>query len=63
MADMFADQIPVEEKVAHLRREVGMRRSVYARRVAENKMSAHAAERGIAVMVAILADYEEGRKP
>ena len=57
--DLFeGDEIPIEEKIAHLRREVAMRRSVYPRQVAARKMKQDQADRGIAVMVAILEDYE-----
>lgn len=59
MADLFTDQpIPVEEKVAVLRREVAMRRRVYANLVSKGLMRQDAADRGIAVMRAIQADYE-----
>jgi hypothetical protein len=60
MADLFADQpVPTEEKVAHLRREIAMRRHVYPGLVASRRMTQDKADRGIAVMEAILADYEK----
>lgn len=60
--DLFTDQpIPVEEKVATLRREVNMRESVYPRQVAAGKMRQVTADRQLAVMRAILDDYEQGR--
>lgn len=62
MADLFTGQpVPVEEKVATLRREVGMRESVYPRLVEQRKMRQVTADRGIEVMKAILDDYEQGR--
>lgn len=58
--DLFSD-IPFAEKVAHLRREIEMRKVVYPRRVAARAMTQDKADRGIAVMEAILADYEQGK--
>jgi hypothetical protein len=46
------------QKAAAAKREAGYRRHVYARRVAEGKMTQTEADRGVAVMEAIAADYE-----
>lgn len=57
--DLFeGDPISIDEKIGHLEREVGMRRSVYPRLVVLRKMGKEKADRGIAVMEAILADYK-----
>lgn len=45
-------------KIAALRREIHMRQHVYPSRIAAGKMSQAEADREIAVMQAILADYE-----
>lgn len=61
--DLFNEQpVPIEEKIAHLNREIAMRRSVYPRWVAKGKMKQDQADRGIAVMQAILADYERQKE-
>ena len=57
MADLFAGAVPVEEKIAVLEREVAMRRQVYPRLVAAGRMKQSTADRGVEVMLAILADY------
>jgi hypothetical protein len=51
----------IDEKIACLSREVGMRRRVYARQVQEGKMDASSAERATGIMAAILADYQAQR--
>ena len=45
-------------KIAALKRELHMRGRVYPHRVAEGRMTQADADREIAVMHAILADYE-----
>jgi hypothetical protein len=45
------------DKATEARREVGYRRRVYARLVGEGKMKGHDADRQIAIMEAIAADY------
>ena len=45
------------EKYTEARREVGYRKRVYARLVAEGKMKAENAARQIAIMEAIMQDY------
>jgi hypothetical protein len=45
------------DKLAAVNREVNMRRRVYPRWIAAGKMTQAAADRQIAVMVAIAADY------
>ena len=47
-----------ETKITALRRELQMRGRVYPHRVAEGRMTQAEADREIAVMRAILADYE-----
>ena len=46
-----------EMKCAAIEREIKLRERVYPRRVAEKKMTQKQADREIAVMRAILADY------
>ena len=60
MADMFADVVTRDEKIAELTREIAMREQVYPRRVAEKKMTQAKADRQIAVMRAILEDVRRG---
>jgi hypothetical protein len=52
---MFADVVTKREMIAELEREIGMRRTVYGRRIADRKMSPAIAERQIAVMERVLA--------
>ena len=52
-----ADMITRVEKIAALKREIALRRNVFRRRVAEDKMTQATADYEIAVMVAILHDY------
>jgi len=46
-----------EEKITALKRELAMRRNVYAKRVREGKMRQSDADREIAIFEAILDDY------
>jgi hypothetical protein len=55
---MTAEITPVE-KLAAITRELGYRRYVYPRRVADGRMQQAAADRQIAIMEAIEADYRE----
>ena len=48
-----------EQKLAAVVREISFRRRVYARRVAEGKMTQKLADEQIAVMEAIAADYDK----
>ena len=50
--------ITIYDKLACARRELRMRRKVYPRRVANRKMSQEQADREIALMEAIVADYD-----
>lgn len=61
----MSDLLPVsrEEKIACLRRELGMRGRVYPKWVLDGKMKAPAAEKEIRVMAAILKDYESSVGP
>ena len=56
MPDLFP--ITTADKIAELRRELVMRRQVYARWVEIGTLAPEQAERRIAIMEAILADYE-----
>lgn len=47
-----------QDKLDAVKRELGYRRHVYARRVAEGRMTQAKADREIAVMEAISQDYE-----
>jgi len=60
MPDLF-DRSPVtrHDKMRCLQRELDMRRRVYPRWVKTGKMLQVSADREIATMEAILADYEE----
>lgn len=58
--DLFG--ISVDEKLACIRRELSLRRHVYPRRIAEQKMSQRLADREISTMEAIEKDYEEKLK-
>lgn len=48
-----------EQKLAAVKREITFRRHVYARRVADRKMTQALADEQIAVMEAIASDYEK----
>lgn len=58
MADLFCDDrfVP-SDKLKALERELGYRRRVFPRRVAEGKMKQADADREIAIFEAIAADY------
>lgn len=53
------NQITAQDKLNEINKELGYRRSVYSRMVAEGKMAPAAADRRIAVMEAIRDDYNE----
>jgi chorismate mutase len=58
MADLFCgDEFTPADKLKSVERELGYRRRVYARRVAEMKMRQGDADREIAIFEAIAADY------
>lgn len=58
MADLFCkDEFTHADKLAAVEREIGFRRRVYARRVAERKMKQDQADREIAIFEAIAVDY------
>ena len=52
-----------EDKIKALQREIAMRRAVYGARVGQGRMKQAEADREIAVMAAILKDYETGGAP
>ncbi len=54
-------EITTADKIAELKAEIAMRERVYGRFVAEKKMSEGAKDRKIAIMQAIVDDYEQGR--
>jgi hypothetical protein len=59
MDDLFVGfDFTWSDKLGELRREIGMRQRVYARQVALGRMTQDAADRGVAIMRAIAADYE-----
>jgi hypothetical protein len=61
MTDLFAAfPFSREDKIGGLRREVAMRQRVFARRVERGVMERADADREIALMRAILSDYERG---
>lgn len=51
----------LDDKIACLSREVGMRRRVYAKQVIEGRMDAAKAEKETGIMAAVLADYQAQR--
>lgn len=52
----------IEDKRACIEREIRQRRRVYKRLVAEGRMQSDMAEREIALMEAILADYPPAQR-
>jgi hypothetical protein len=60
MSQLF--EVSIEEKIAALQREIELRERVYARYMAEGKMSKSKAEREIEIMRAILRDYQDQEK-
>ena len=52
-----------EDKLVCLEREIGMRKWVYAGRVRQGHMSPAMAERELAIMQAIAADYRAKVRP
>jgi hypothetical protein len=51
-----------DHKIAALRREIALRRAVFPGRVRIGKMKQAEADREIAVMEAILADYQDAAR-
>lgn len=51
-----------DDKLRELKRELRMRRSAYPRWVASGSLSAETAERQIAIMEAVVDDYEQRRQ-
>jgi hypothetical protein len=63
MTDLFGQAgITREEKLAEIAREIALRQRVYPRWIADRKLTQSRADRQIAVLVAIQADYDEGTK-
>jgi hypothetical protein len=59
MADLYAaEPLTRQDKIGALKRELKWRREVYPRRIARGHMTEDEAARQVAVMEAILADYE-----
>jgi hypothetical protein len=52
----------IEDQIAEVKREIAMRRRVYAGRVADGKMTAQAAARQTGVMEAVLATLQSVQK-
>lgn len=59
MSQLFA--VSLDEKIAELKREIEKRKDVFGRMVAERRMTKATAERRIAILEAVLADYQEGK--
>ena len=51
-------EITATDKLREINREIGQRRRVYPRLIAKGAMTQQAADRQIAIMEAIRADYE-----
>ena len=62
MSDLLG-AITLEDQIACIERELGYRRSVYARRVADQKMSQALSDREISRMEAVLATLKALRAP
>ena len=52
-------EVTRDDKIKCLRRELAFRRNVYRKRVAEHRMHQWQADRELAIMEAVLADYED----
>jgi hypothetical protein len=60
VADLFCkDEFTPADKLKEIERELGFRRHVYARRVADKKMKQSDSDRQIGIMEAIATDYRE----
>ncbi len=62
MADLFGAagvRVPLRDQIASVQREIGMRRTVYPRRVQSGQMKQAAADREIAAMEAVLDTLRE----
>jgi hypothetical protein len=60
MADLFcSDEFTPTDKLKAVEREISFRRYVYPRRVGQGKMTQADADKGIAVMEAVAADYRK----
>lgn len=53
-----APRLPLRDKLAELRRELGYRRHVYPKLIEEGRLSQATADRQLALLEAITADYE-----
>lgn len=62
MSDLFGDEpVSIEDQIREVQRELDMRRTVYARRVANKSMTQRQADRQILVMEAVLTTLKGGR--
>jgi hypothetical protein len=62
MTDLFSgDRIPTGEKVRELQREIRTRQFVYANQIAAKKLDPDVAARRIAILEAVVEDYQLGR--
>jgi hypothetical protein len=59
----MSSQFPIDELVRCVRRELGQRRRVYRRLVANGKLSQEEADREIALMQAIRENLESQQQP
>ncbi len=53
------DDVQLDDKIAELERELGMRRTLYPKWVASGKLAQHQAHRQIITLEAILEDYRK----
>lgn len=61
MPDLFP--VTIDEQIACIDRELGYRRRVYPRRIADNKMTQQLADKQIAHMEAVLATLQKVKGP
>jgi hypothetical protein len=60
MPDLYP--VTVGDMIAEVRRELEMRRNVYARAAREGRMNRHQADRRIEIMAAVLARLEQQQR-
>lgn len=59
---MADEPISVEQQIACVRREIGLREHVYPRRISDGKMTQKLADRELAAMRAVLATLDKPRR-
>lgn len=55
----FGHEITIQQKLNELRREMALRRNVYPGMIRSGRMTQTHADRHMAVLAAIIADYEK----